>query len=83
MLAAALPDNAGYVAAAYLVFLALLLVYFGIMVAKLGRLERDVVELNQLAEDSPGGSPSGRELAQGLVPAATVPSSVAEEDADA
>jgi hypothetical protein len=46
----ALPDNAGYVAAAYLVFLALLLIYVGIMAFKLGRVERDVVELNQLAE---------------------------------
>jgi hypothetical protein len=30
-----LPDNAGYVAAAYLVFLALLLIYVGIMAYKL------------------------------------------------
>ena len=47
----ALPDNAGYVAAAYLVFLALLLIYVGIMAFKLGRVERDVVELNQLADE--------------------------------
>jgi hypothetical protein len=45
-----LPDNAGYVAAAYLVFLALLLIYVGIMAYKLGRLERDVIELNELAD---------------------------------
>jgi len=47
----ALPDNAGYVAAAYLVFLALLVIYIGIMAYKLGRVERDVVELNRLADE--------------------------------
>jgi len=45
-----LPDNGGYVAAAYLVFLALLLIYLGIMAYKLSRLERDVTELNALAD---------------------------------
>jgi hypothetical protein len=47
----ALPlDDAGpYVAAAYLVFLALILIYVGIMAVKLVRIERDLVELNQLA----------------------------------
>ena len=46
-----LPDgNAGYVAAAYLVFFALVLVYFAIMAAKLQRLERELVELNELAD---------------------------------
>jgi hypothetical protein len=45
-----LPDNGGYVAAAYLVFLALLLIYLGIMAYKLSRLERDVTELNELAD---------------------------------
>ena len=43
-------DNTGYVAAAYLVFFALVLVYFGIMAAKLQRLERELVELNELAD---------------------------------
>ncbi len=54
----ALPlDEAGkYVAAAYLVFLALLLIYFAIMGAKLARTERDLAELNSLAAraDDPG-----------------------------
>ena len=47
----ALPlDEAGkYVAAAYLVFLALVLIYVGIMAAKLSRIERDLTELNELA----------------------------------
>jgi hypothetical protein len=45
-----LPDNAGYVAAAYLVFLALLLIYVGIMAYKLTRIQRDVVEIDELAD---------------------------------
>jgi hypothetical protein len=53
----ALPDNTGYVAAAYLVFLALVLVYVVIMAAKLVRFERELVELNDLADrrDAPAG----------------------------
>jgi hypothetical protein len=48
----ALPlDDAGpYVAAAYLVFLALVLLYVGIMAAKLVRIEREVTELAELVE---------------------------------
>jgi hypothetical protein len=45
-----LPDNAGYVAAAYLVFLALLLIYVGIMAYKLTKVQRDVAEINELAD---------------------------------
>ena len=47
-----IPDNTGYVAAAYLVFLALILVYVAIMATRLGRLERELVELNEEAERS-------------------------------
>jgi hypothetical protein len=49
----ALPlDEAGkYVAAAYLVFLALILVYVGIMASKLSRLERDLTELNRQVDE--------------------------------
>ena len=48
--APALPlDEAGkYVAGAYIVFVALILVYVGIMAAKLVRIDR---ELTELAED--------------------------------
>jgi predicted S18 family serine protease len=48
----ALPlDEAGkYVAAAYLVFLALILVYVAIMATKLQRIEREVVEIAELVE---------------------------------
>jgi hypothetical protein len=59
----ALPlDDAGpYVAAAYLVFLALILVYLAIMATKLARIGRELSELTELAErrdrDGPVGEP--------------------------
>jgi hypothetical protein len=40
----------GYVAAAYLAFLFLVLSYLAIMAAKLGRIEREVVEISELVE---------------------------------
>ena len=48
----ALPlDDAGpYVAAAYLVFLALILVYVAIMATKLVRIEREITELSEIVE---------------------------------
>lgn len=60
-------DNTGYVAAAYLVFFALVLIYFGIMAVKLQRLERELVELNELADRKLAG-PAAREPAS-VVPA--------------
>ena len=55
MLLAATPalplDEAGkYVAAAYIVFVLLLLIYVGLMAAKLARISRDLEELADLAE---------------------------------
>jgi hypothetical protein len=49
----ALPlDEAGkYVAGAYLVFLALILVYVAIMAAKLARIESEIRSLAGLAEE--------------------------------
>ena len=49
----ALPlDEAGkYVAAAYVVFLALLLVYVAIMAMRLGRIDRELGELADIAEE--------------------------------
>jgi hypothetical protein len=49
----ALPlDEAGkYVAAAYVVFLALILVYVAIMAGRLARIERDLGEINELLEE--------------------------------
>jgi energy-converting hydrogenase Eha subunit H len=43
-----LGDSGPYVAAAYLVFLALILIYVAIMAAKLARIERQVTELDEL-----------------------------------
>ncbi len=47
-------DAGSYVAAAYLVFLALVLIYVAIMATKLARLEREIGELAELAERRPG-----------------------------
>jgi flagellar biosynthesis/type III secretory pathway M-ring protein FliF/YscJ len=47
----ALPNNTGYVAAAYLVFFALVLIYVVIMAAKLSRFERELAELEELVDD--------------------------------
>ena len=48
----ALPlDEAGkYVGGAYLVFLALVLIYVAIMASKLSRIERDLEELNEIVD---------------------------------
>ena len=48
----ALPlDDAGpYVAAAYLVFLALILIYVAIMASKLARISRELLEVAELVE---------------------------------
>jgi hypothetical protein len=53
----ALPlDEAGkYVAGAYIVFIVLLVVYVGIMAAKLQRIERELRELAGFAESRAAG----------------------------
>jgi type II secretory pathway component PulM len=55
--APALPlDEAGkYVAGAYVVFLVLIVVYVGIMAAKLQRIERELRELASFAEQRTNG----------------------------
>ncbi len=57
----ALPlDEAGkYVAAAYVVFVALILIYVAIMAAKLARIDRELSELADLAEQHPETDPPG------------------------
>ncbi len=47
-LASALPQhtNDGYVAAAYIVFFAIILIYVAIMAIRLGRVERKIRELH-------------------------------------
>ena len=67
-----LPDNAGYVVAAYLVFLAMLLIYVAIMATKLSRFERELTELNELAETVGGPASAGhRPTASPSVPSAS------------
>ena len=56
-----LPSNTGYVAAAYLVFFALLVIYVAIMAFKLARFEREVTELNELADRRPPAVEAGSE----------------------
>jgi hypothetical protein len=78
----ALPlDEAGrYVAAAYVVFVALLLVYVAIMAAKLQRIDRELGDLANLAERKPTGTKAEGEHArardevpvQAAGPAATI-----------
>jgi len=47
------PDHSEYVAGAYLVFIGLLLIYVSIMAYKLTRFERELIELNELADRQP------------------------------
>ena len=60
----ALPlDEAGkYVAGAYVVFVALLLIYLAIMAVRLQRVDRELAELTDLAErKAVGAADEGRE----------------------
>ena len=59
----ALPDNTGYVAAAYLVFFAIVLIYVVIMATKLSRFERELTELNDLADERFGKRAAPRDPA--------------------
>jgi len=63
MFGPALPlDEAGkYVAAAYLVFLALILIYVAIMASRLSRIERDLNEVADLLEQRTATSEDERE----------------------
>jgi hypothetical protein len=63
----ALPlDDAGpYVAGAYLVFLALILIYVAIMAAKLARIERELVELSDSVERRRAAEAEEREAERG------------------
>ncbi len=58
-----LPDNTGYVAAAYLVFFTLVLIYVAIMAAKLARFERELTELNELADGDRARAPETEPVA--------------------
>ncbi len=50
-LASTLPSNDGYVAAAYIVVFALVLIYVVIMAVRLGRVERRLLELQERSAD--------------------------------
>jgi hypothetical protein len=56
-LAATLPENSndGYVAAAYIVFFAIVLIYVAIMAIRLSRVERSVRELRKDARQREAG----------------------------
>ena len=45
-----LAAGGGYVAAAYIVFLAIVLTYLAIMASKVARIERELTQLNDIAE---------------------------------
>jgi hypothetical protein len=64
--APALPlHSAGkYVAAAYIVFLALVLIYVAIMAVRLGRNQRDLEKLTELAAEMRGRELDGSEGGQ-------------------
>ena len=47
-------ENGGYVGAAYVVFLLLLLIYVAIMAGKLQRIQREIRSLAELADRIPG-----------------------------
>lgn len=53
-----LPGDAGYVFAAYTVFLVLLLVYLGILGAKFQRISRDIAGLTEEVEAGRGKAES-------------------------
>jgi hypothetical protein len=60
----ALPlDEAGkYVAAAYLVFLALILVYVAIMAVRQARIQKDVEEIARLLDEREARTDPAREI---------------------
>jgi hypothetical protein len=76
--APALPlDEAGkYVAGAYIVFVLLLLIYVGIMASKLQRIERELRDVANIAEDralakdqaAPGRAPGESSISDSLTP---------------
>ena len=64
-----LPGDAGYVFAAYVVFLALLLIYLGILGAKFQRISRDISQLTSEVEAGRRSGQSGSAEPDGAGPA--------------
>jgi len=63
LLATSIPgsSNNGYVAAAYIVFFTIVLVYVAIMALRLTRVERGLRELGERSEDQPANEIRERE----------------------
>jgi hypothetical protein len=69
-LASTLPNsNDGYVAAAYIVFFVIVLIYVAIMAVRLGRVERRLGELNRAAREQ---GPEEEDLSRNGAPRARV-----------
>jgi hypothetical protein len=58
VLAAAFPDNSGYVVAAYLVFFALLVIYLAITAFRLVNIEKQLTDLTQQLDDAERENPA-------------------------
>jgi hypothetical protein len=71
--AATLPEhsNDGYVAAAYIVFLAIVLIYVAIMAIRLGRVQRKVEDLRR--DPDRGDPPRERRAGLGENPNSSLP----------
>jgi hypothetical protein len=67
LLANALPENTGdgYVAAAYIVFFVLLLIYLAIMALRLSHMQRDLRDLQARTQESARGDETGGGSARG------------------
>jgi hypothetical protein len=67
LFASTLPSHDGYVAAAYIVFFALVLIYVAIMAVRLGRVERKLRDMQRERVDerpSASTSPVGAQRAE-------------------
>lgn len=60
--ASTIPSHDGYVAAAYIVFFALILIYVAIMAVRLGRVERKLKDMHDGRDRHEGDPEQEREL---------------------
>lgn len=66
LLASTIPSHDGYVAAAYIVFFALILIYVAIMAVRLGRVERQLQNMQRArANESPDATSAAKRPAAG------------------
>lgn len=59
-----LPPNSGFVAAAYLVFLFILLIYIAIAATRAARVERELAELLTQSQQRAAGEATGESSSQ-------------------